>query len=391
MKILLLILVTSAALGAGCGGAAPPAPPPAAKVQHPVKEAELTKVVLSAEAERRLGLTTAAVESRALPEVRVLGGVVVTPPGKSFPLTAPVAGTVLAPAAGMPRPGETVTRGQPLLRLVPLPSDPLRVDEDVALAEARAKQAELEAARMEELARDSLVSRRELERVQAELAAARVTLAAARGRLQRQVSGVGSVGAGVTPLTVASPDDGVVLELASGAGQVVAAGAPLLTIARLDRLWVKVAVFSGDAGMIDPAADVTVDDLRGATGNRLLTARRVLAPPSADPLTASVDEYFELARSAGLRPGQRVDVSVPLRGQTAAPRLAVPLSALVYDLSGGAWVYVKEAEHTYVRHRVALDGIVGRWAVLSRGPAPGALVVTTGVAELFGTEFGAGK
>ena len=259
MKVVRAALAAGLGFAIGCKSAPAPAPPPAATVEHPVKEAELTKVTLSPEAEGRLGLTTAPVESRSLPDTRVLGGVVMTPPGKSFPLTAPVAGTVLAPAGGMPRPGERVSRGQALLRLVPLPPDPLRVDEDVALAEARARQAELEAARIEELARDSLVSRRELE------------------------------------------------------------------------------------------------------------------------------------QGARLRPGQRVDVSIPLRGRSAAPRLAVPLGALVYDLNGGTWVYVKAGEHVYVRHRVALDGIVGQWAVLARGPEPGTQVVTTGAAELFGTEFGAGK
>lgn len=391
MNVRLAVVIWVGGLFAGCGKDAPsPVATPAAKIQNPVKEADLTKVVLTADAERRLGITTAPVESRELPEVRVLGGVVTAPPGRSFPLTAPVAGTVIAPSGGMPRPGSTVTKGQALLRLVPLPADPLRVDEDAALAEARAKQAELEATRIEELARDSLVSQRELEKARADLAAARATLAAARGRLQRQATG-GTGGGGVTPLTVASPDDGVVLDLTSGSGQVVAAGAPLITVARLDRLWVKVAVFSGDAGMIDPAGDITVDDLRSGGGNRLIKARRVQAPPSADPLTSSVDEYFELEPGVTLRPGQRVDVSVPMRGRTAGPQLAVPLGAIVYDLNGGAWVYVKEAEHTYVRHRVSLEGIVGRWAVLARGPAPGALVVTNGVAELFGTEFGAGK
>jgi membrane fusion protein, heavy metal efflux system len=391
MKVSLVLLAVAAAVVTGCKEAPPPAPPPAAKVENPVKEAELTKVTLSADAERRLGLVTAPVESRALPETRVLGGIVVTPPGRSFPLTAPVAGTVLAPPGGMPRPGVRVTRGQVLLRLVPLPPDPLRVDEDVALAESRARQAEQEAARIEELARDSLVSRRELERAQAELAAARTTLAAARGRLQRQRTGVSSESPGLTPLAVASPDEGVVLDLSVGAGQVVAAGAPMITVARMDRLWVKVAIFSGDAATLDPAGEVAVDNLQGEGGQRLLRARRALAPPSADPLSASVDEYFELPPGTRLRPGQRVDVSVPLRGSTAAPRLVVPLGALVYDLSGGTWVYVKEGERTYVRRRVALDGIVGQWAVLSRGPAAGAPVVVVGAAELFGTEFGAGK
>ena len=35
--------------------------------------------------------------------------------------------------------------------------------------------------------------------------------------------------------------------------------------------------------------------------------------------------------------------------------------------------------------------LVDAYAVLAQGPAPGTRVVTDGAAELFGTEFGAGK
>ncbi len=41
--------------------------------------------------------------------------------------------------------------------------------------------------------------------------------------------------------------------------------------------------------------------------------------------------------------------------------------------------------------RVAMADVVGDAAVLRQGPSPGTRVVTVGAAELFGTEFGAGK
>jgi hypothetical protein len=45
----------------------------------------------------------------------------------------------------------------------------------------------------------------------------------------------------------------------------------------------------------------------------------------------------------------------------------------------------------FVRHRVEIADVVADAAVLRQGPAPGTRVVTVGAAELFGTEFGAGK
>lgn len=382
------LLMLLAGLTAACGDSAPSASPAAAaKVTNPVTEASLTSVTLSPEAEQRLGLETVAVESRDVPDIRQLSGVVVTPPGRSFLLTAPVAGTVMAPTTGaIPTPGSAVSRNQVLLRLVPLPAgaELVRGDEELALAELRARQADLEANRIEALARDSLVSRRELERAQAEREAARTVLEAARARLDRQRTGQAGTSSGLTALTISSPDQGVVVELQAGAGQVVAAGAPLLSVARMDELWVKVSVYSGDLARIASNGQATVagDPSRGA--------RRVQAPPTADPYSASADVYYQLARAGGLRPGQRVDISIPMTGSGSA-KLAVPLGAIVYDQSGGSWVYVKAGDRSYVRRRVSIGGFAAGWVILSEGPAAGTQVVTHGAAELLGTEFGAGK
>ena len=387
-----MLAASIAAALSGCRDSAPPAAAPAT-VDHPVKEAELTRVTLSEEAEARIRIATDSVRRRTVRPMHTLVGEIMTPPGHTLNLTAPVAGAVAAPDAGViPLPGSSVRRGEPLLRLVPLPPDRdlLRGEEEVTLAEVRERQAGLEAARLEDLMRDSLVSRRDYERAQAELAAARTALEAARGRLEVQRTGVPGTGVGVSPLTIASPSDGVVLALETGAGQVVGAGQPLITVARLDRLWVRAPIFAGEVARVDPKAAAQVDPLQGDSGSTPIAARRVVAPPSADPVSSSVDLYYELSRGAGLRPGQRVSVSVPLTG-AGREGAVVPFSAVLYDMNGGAWVYVKTGPHQYERQRVQVAGVIEGFAVLATGPAPGAEVVVQGAAELFGTEFGAGK
>ncbi|HET8550133.1 MAG TPA: hypothetical protein VFL57_19115, partial [Bryobacteraceae bacterium] len=120
-------------------------------------------------------------------------------------------------------------------------------------------------------------------------------------------------------------------------------------------------------------------------------ATRVLAPPTADPLAVTTDVYFELANpDRQLSPGQRLAVPLPSRA-SGRKGLLVPASAVVYDIHGGTWVYVVDAPHAYRRQRVELLQKEGSAAVVSRGLTPGAKVVTAGAAELFGTEFGAGK
>jgi multidrug efflux pump subunit AcrA (membrane-fusion protein) len=181
----------------------------------------------------------------------------------------------------------------------------------------------------------------------------------------------------------------VVRELRAAPGQTVAAGAPLAEIMRTDRVWIRVPVYAGDAASFARGAGATVHGLAGPQSGSTLRAVPVTAPPSADAAAASVDLYYEV-RGGSLRPGERVGITIPLAG-AAALGLVVPLSAVVRDMSGGSWVYERADSVTFVRRRVEVARVVDGRAVLSLGPALGTPVVTAGAAELFGTEFGAGK
>ena len=116
----------------------------------------------------------------------------------------------------------------------------------------------------------------------------------------------------------------------------------------------------------------------------------VAAPPSADPLAATIDLFYEVPNfDQRFRQGERVEVILPLEGEAEA--LVIPRAAILRDIHGVAWVYVNSAEHTFERHRVEVHFTTNETAVLSHGPAAGTAIVVDGAAELFGTEFGAGK
>ena len=89
------------------------------------------------------------------------------------------------------------------------------------------------------------------------------------------------------------------------------------------------------------------------------------------------------------RPGERVSVDIPIVGESES--LVVPRAAVLLDIHGTAWVYVKSGEQQYQRARAAVRYTTPDLAVLSTGPDVGTEVVVDGAAELFGTEFGAGK
>src|SRR5207248_2688569 len=74
--------------------AAKPSPPPVpATVPKPFKE-DAAAVTLTPEAEQRLAVRMGTVERKSVPRVRVYGGEVVVPPGRSVAVAAPLAGTL---------------------------------------------------------------------------------------------------------------------------------------------------------------------------------------------------------------------------------------------------------------------------------------------------------
>jgi len=75
----------------------------------------------------------------------------------------------------------------------------------------------------------------------------------------------------------------------------------------------------------------------------------------------------------------------------AAARKVVPYAAVIYDERGDTWTYTVPRPLTYLRQHIVVEFIQGDLAVLSDGPAAGTTVVTTGAAELLGTELGVGE
>jgi RND family efflux transporter MFP subunit len=387
------LLTLACALGIpACGGSRPgqggTAP---AQITNPKKEAELATITLTPEAESRLGIEVVEVVSRTVPLERQVGGELLLPPGRSAPVASPVAGRVEAASGVSLVAGARVRQGQVLLRLTPLAAPArdlhLSYEAEAAAAKARLDAARLQLDRARQLLRDEVGSQRGVEQAEQEFIQAKAADAAARERLTRL--DVRPLDADVS-VPIASPVNGVLRQVLTAPGQVVAAGAPLFEAVDTRTLWVRVPVYVGELADFAGAQSAAITPLGTSAPVTPRRARRVSGPPTADAASASADLYFALDNpDAAFRPGQRVGVA--LESATTAQSLVVPASALAYDYNGGAWVYVKTAEHTYTRQRVEVIRTVGTEAMLHRGPQPGARVVSVAVAELFGTEFGSGK
>lgn len=418
------LLISAALLMCGCdskGKAAPAKGASPSTLEKAPQEEALAIVKLTPEAEQRLGIVTVPVERRPSRRTRTFGGEVMIPAGQSSIATAPVPGTLMPPDKGaIPKPGAQVVAGQPIYKFVPLLAPDRATPnqaEQVQMINARATliaqqitaagdvdrgKAEVDVAkiafeRAKKLQSDSVGSVRDVDETRARMQIAERTLAAAEARKKvlDQLAMEAAEGRTPAPIEMTAPQAGLLRRLIAVSGQTVSSGEPIFEIVNLDRIWIRVPIYVGLSSTLDLAADAEV---RPLTSNKRATPRRAVpieAPPTADPLASTADLYFELENAdARLRPGERVGVTVFEQGD--AESLVVPEKAVIYDIYGGTWVYVRDGEHRYRRRRIVVrtttdDPSAGRLAVLIDGPSVGTPVVTDGAAELFGTEFGTGK
>lgn len=381
-------------------------PPAAAAVSKPMKEEELGTVVLAETAEDRLGTVLGKIESKPVKRRRVYGGEAVVPAGKAILVAAPLSGALFAPSGGALRPGQAVAQGQPILELLPLLSPEARASTSAALVDAdgQVKNAEttLDAARIalsraQRLLAQEAGSRRAADEAQAVYDLAAKTLEAAQARravLARLVGEVEGSAAdpetGAARIVVAAPHAGLLRSVSAAPGQTVPAGAALFEIVDLSTLWVRTAVPTGDLDDLDAEAPALVGPLSAPADVPPCSAPLVAAPPTANPLSSTVDRFYVLENPQGRYiPGERMSVS--LERKSPAESLTTPWSAVLFDLHGGAWVYERTAPRTYVRRRVVVRYASGADAVLASGPPAGTAVVAQGALELFAAETGYSK
>lgn len=391
---LTVIFMALAAIDCGRNGNQSADSGPPAKIENAVKESDLTTIRLSAEAEKRLGITTEKAEVRPVARTLRLGGVITALPGREANVAAPAAGVVLAPAGrAFPLAGAKVKKGQEILRLVLLPPEKEMIGarEEVEVRQKEFEVAQAKARRTAQLFADRAASEKANQEAQAELAVAEAALKAARAKLQLLTNtGLDSAAANLSTMVFASPVDGVLEGVFVAPGQSVPASTPLFEVASLHPVWVRVQVYAGDLADIEISEPARVEILGTAPGLAPCLAKPVEGPPLSHADAVTSDLYFELQNPDGaFRIDQKVRVTLTLR--VAEGGLTVPFGSILYDQHGGTWLYVRSRTNAYTRRRVEVRHVVNNVAVITRGLTAGAEVVVAGAAELFGMEFGVAK
>ena len=126
------------------------------------------------------------------------------------------------------------------------------------------------------------------------------------------------------------------------------------------------------------------------TGCSVASAHEDPSPATVKSIPGSAVKQLKLTQQAvhrlGITTVAERTARATLNGRPGTYRV-IPYSAVVYDNDGSTWAFVNTAPRTYARQRITVGAIQGSTAVLTAGPAAGAVVVTVGAPELLGTEY----
>lgn len=292
---------------------------------------------------RALGVTLKRLEADGAGPTAAFPARVVLPPSQEFIVSAPLGGVV---ERLLVNDNEVVRAGQPLLRLL----SPELGEAQLRLAEAasKARLSRQLAERERRLFDEGVIAQRRV--LEAEAAAAedqaRQRQAEASLRLlglePEVISRVAEGGAPAEALVLRARQAGTVLRIDARIGQRANAADALLRLADTRRLWLEVQIPAAQREVVS----LTAGALTGTAGRALSAKPTSLTPTVSDAQTLTL--RAEVQRGGeGLRPGDVLQVNVPLSGTGSGPAaagsFALPLAALTRQ-GEQAYVFVRSAQ-----------------------------------------------
>lgn len=230
--------------------------------------------------------------------------------------------------------GQTVKRGQPLMRLDPvdLSLQAQAQQQAVTAARARARQTADDESRYRGLVATGAVSASAYSQIKAAADTAKADLSAAQAQA--------NVAHNATGYAVLLADaDGVVMNTLAETGQVVSAGQPVIRLARAGQ---REAILQLPE-TLRPASGSEAQATLYGTGNQQVPAKLRLLSDAADPVTRTFEARYVLEGALANAPlGSTVTLHIAGE-KTIQPVLQVPLAA-IYDPGKGAGVWSLSGE-----------------------------------------------
>jgi cobalt-zinc-cadmium efflux system membrane fusion protein len=342
---------------------------PATVASAKPKPAERKVIFLSDAALKKNPITTTGVvETKLAPDLQVVGSV--TYDQDHFALVGPlVPGRIVALKAAV---GDKVKAGQ-VLAIVES-ADVGEAQADLLSARARARAAEKNALREQELAQKRISSEREREVAEAQAGSESAGVRAAQERLR--AFGVGTAdmdalqkGGNGGRVALRSPIEGTVVRRKVTLGQAVERATDAFEVANLARLWVLLDLYEKDLRNVQVGQAVELRS-EGAPGE-VFKARVEYVNSLIDMQTRTATVRIEIEHFDGrLRPGQFVTARLLGDGHHVANDvLAVPRKA-VETIEGKTMVFRKSGqgiEPVYVELGVTSGDLVEARSGLAKG------------------------
>lgn len=311
------------------------APPPT--VVDPDGDANIVRV----DHPEQFPLVTATARVAA-PELRVTG--IVSPDvSRAVPVVSLASGRVIDVRARL---GDTVQKGQVLLRIQSADASAAFSDYRKATVDRALAQSQLE--RASALFERGATARKDLEVAQNAADKAQVDVENAAQRLQ--VLGMDAQRPPTAVIDVVAPVSGVITEqnVTNAGGVKSLDNSPnLFTISDLSRVWIVCDVYENDLPTVGVGDAATIQ--LGAYPSRALSGRISNIGAALDPAIRTAKVRIEVANPGLLRVG--MFVTATFQGRTTETRAVVPASAILH-LHDREWVYVLVAPGRFRRVEV---------------------------------------
>ncbi|MEI7408560.1 efflux RND transporter periplasmic adaptor subunit [Pectobacterium aroidearum] len=265
--------------------------------------------------------------------------------------------------------GQTVKRGQPLMRLDPidLSLQAQAQQQAVTAARARARQATDDEARYRGLVAAGAVSASAYDQIKSAAETAKAELSAAQAQAD--------VAKNATGYAVLLADaDGVVMDTLAEPGQVVSAGQPVVRLARAGQREAIVQL----PETLRPAVGSEAQATRYGTEQQRVSAKLRVLSDAADPLTRTFEARYVLDGALASAPlGSTVTLHIE-KEDASRQMLQVPLAA-IYDSGKGPGVWRISGDPAKVSWQsVEMSGLSDDRARVAGNLKPGEQVVALG-------------
>jgi membrane fusion protein, heavy metal efflux system len=332
---------------------------------------------------RAAGIETQPLTQEAGGAELIVPGSVAVPPQQLRMVATPAAGLI---ESFMVAPDEDVRQGEPIAQLNS--SDLVEAQRAFLEAAAQAALAQEKLRRDEQLYKERIIAERRLLVTRAENVLARSALdersqlLALHGMSDDEIATLRANRRIASALVIRAPISGTILARHGTPGERVAAAAPLVTIARLDPIWVNLQVPIARAVLLTKAERVVLPSY-GVTGRVVRIGRTV------DAATQSVTAVAEFdIKGAALRPGQVVQATIQVE-TSGAPQWRVPAASVVRH-DGQDWIFLRTPDG----FRAVTVDVVAETSTTTSIRAdvkPGEMVASRGLLILLAELAGAAK